>query len=50
MNLFNLIKNYTSKLDYFQTQTNKLDIIEEENLLKNMKIPYEDLKNEKKKC
>ena len=49
MNLFNLIKNYTSKLDYFSTSNViKSDIIEEDNLLKNIKIPFEELKNEKK--
>ena len=49
MNLFNLIKNYTSKLDYFKASNNiKLDVIEEENLLKKIKIPFEELKNEKR--
>ena len=48
MNLINLIKNYTSKLDYFQTSNIKSeDITEEENLLKNIKIPFKELKSEK---
>ena len=49
MNLFNLIKGYTSKLDYFKTSNAiKTDIIEEDNLVKNIKIPLEQLKNEKR--
>ena len=48
MNLFNLIKNYTSKLEYFQSKPVNLDIVEEEKLYKNIKIPLEQLKNEKK--
>lgn len=49
MNLFNLIKSYTSKLDYFKTlNATKPDIIEEDNLAKNIKIPLEQLKNEKR--
>ena len=50
MNLINLLNSYISKLDYFKTSNiNKNDIIEEEedNLLKKIKIPLEELKLEK---
>ena len=50
MNLINLLNSYISKLDYFKTSNiNKDDIIEEEedNLLKNIKIPLEELKLDK---
>ena len=47
-NLFNLIKNYTSKLDYFRTSNNKLEIIEEDNLKNKNKNFLEELKKEKK--
>ena len=49
MNLFNLIKTYSSKLDYFkQSNIKPYVMIEEEKLQKNIKIPLNELKNEKK--
>ena len=48
MNLISLLNSYLSKLDYFKTtNNNKNDIIEEDKLLKNIKIPLEELKYEK---
>ena len=50
MNLLNLIKSYTSKLDYLQAApSNKNDKFEEEeNLKKEIKIPTEELRKETK--
>ena len=49
MNLINLIKSYTSKLDYLNSASNKKDNIEEEEeLLNKIKIPLEELKKEAK--
>ena len=52
MNLISLLNGYISKLEYLKTSNiNKNDIIEQEedNLLKNIKIPLEELKLEKHK-